>query len=176
MTNKAMGGDLETATVEPQVRLQDVFSIERIVTEEKVASTKRLFEILSEVFARTSSHYIKKDQVFSILVERERLGSTSVGNGILMPHGRLPDLDTALGAIVRIREPARLDASDDKPIVVACGLLVPEQCAQVHIQLLARLARGFELGHLRDSLVSARTHQDMYQTLITLDEHQDQTS
>ena len=176
MTNKSMSDDLESDTAESQVRLQDVFSIERIVTEEKVASIKRLFEVLSEAFARTSRHYINKYQVFSVLVERERLGSTSVGNGILMPHGRLPDLDTALGAIVRIREPARLDAADDKPIVVACGLLVPEQCAQVHIQLLARLARGFELGHLRDSLVSARTHQDMYQNLIALDEQQDQTS
>lgn len=170
MTNQTMGGDSETATVEPQVRLRDVFSIERIVTEEKVASTKRLFEVLSEVFARTASHRISKDQVFSILVERERLGSTSVGNGILMPHGRLPDLETALGAIVRIREPAKLDATDDKPIVCACGLLVPEQCAQVHIQLLARLARGFELGQLRDNLLSARTHQGMYQALTALDE------
>ncbi|MCW8908198.1 MAG: PTS sugar transporter subunit IIA, partial [Sedimenticola sp.] len=80
---------------------------------------------------------------FDKLLERERLGSTGLGNGIALPHARMAGVGEARGAFVQLQSKADFDAIDRQPVDLVFGLLVPEQATEEHLQLLARLATLF---------------------------------
>ena len=89
------------------------------------------------------------------LRKRERLGSTAIGHGIAIPHGRTPAFDTARGAFLRLREPVDFDASDGQPVDLVFAMAVPEHFTQQHLQLLAELAEQFADAGFRDALRAA---------------------
>src|SRR5205823_13081022 len=94
--------------------------------------------------------HIARSIVFDSLFAREKLGSTGLGQGIAIPHGRIKGLDHALAAFVRPREPIPFDAPDGKPVGQVFVLLVPEHAPAEHLQLLSQLA----------GMVTARTFPD----------------
>ena len=148
---------------------KNVFSPQRIETDVDVSSTKRLLEILSSVFTKGNTFVIDKDTIFQTLLERERLGSTDLGNGVLIPHGRLNELPYPIGAIIRPKTALKTNGDASSRIWIACGLLVPAECADVHVKLLARLARNFEIGKLDQKLKSAGSATELYEQLIKYD-------
>ncbi len=148
------------------ILLSDVFAEERIQVDVHVASQKRMLEVLSILFAENMRYDLSKNTVFHTLLKRERIGSTCVGNGVALPHGRLSELTEAVGAIVRMATPLKLDAIDNKPVILACGLLVPTNCAEVHINILARLAGGFEQGDLRHRMLNAKTAKQIFDQIV----------
>jgi len=89
------------------------------------------------------------------LRKRERLGSTAIGHGIAIPHGRTPAFDTARGAFLRLREPVDFGASDGEPVDLVFAMAVPEHFTQQHLQLLAELAEQFADAGFRDALRAA---------------------
>ncbi len=79
--------------------------------------------------------------IFEVLVERERLGTTGVGNGIAIPHGKLPGLDRLHGLFARLEKPIDYDSIDEQPVDLICMLLAPETAGADHLKALARVSR-----------------------------------
>ena len=124
-----------------------------VVLDMAVSSKKRLFEQIGLLFE--NHHGIARNLVFDSLFDRERLGSTGLGQGIAIPHGRIKGLKEALGAFVRLAQPVPFDAPDGKPVTLVFTLLVPEQATEKHLQILSELAQMFSDRHLRELLTSA---------------------
>jgi len=118
-----------------------------------VSSKKRLFEQVGLLFE--NNHGIARSLVFDSLFARERLGSTGLGQGVAIPHGRIKGLKDALGAFVRLAQPVPFDAPDGKAVTLLFVLLVPEQATEKHLQILSELAQMFSDRALREAMVAA---------------------
>jgi PTS system nitrogen regulatory IIA component len=121
-----------------------------IVLDLDVTSKKRVFEQAGLLFENNQG--IARSLVFDSLFARERLGSTGLGQGVAIPHGRIKGLKDAIGAFVRLANPVPFDAPDGKPVNLAFVLLVPEQATEQHLQILSELAQMFSDRTLRDHL------------------------
>jgi len=119
----------------------------------EATSKKRLFEQVGQLFEDHAQ--IARSVVFDSLFAREKLGSTGLGQGIALPHGRIKGLQKALGAFVRPSQPIPFDAPDGKPVTQVFVLLVPEQATEEHLQLLSELAEMFSERSFRDRLSTA---------------------
>ncbi len=102
----------------------------------EATSKKRLFEQIGALFESQSQ--IARSVVFDSLFARERLGSTGLGQGIAIPHGRIKGLKQAMGAFVRPQQPIPFDAPDGKPVEQVFVLLVPEHATEEHLRIVVR--------------------------------------
>src|SRR5262249_31103149 len=112
-----------------------------VVLDMQVSSKKRLFEQVGLLFE--NQHAIARSVVFDSLFARERLGSTGIGQGVAIPHGRIKGLKEALGAFIRVAQPVPFDAPDGNPVTLVFVLLVPEKATEKHLQILSELAQMF---------------------------------
>jgi len=128
------------------------------------SSKKRLFEQVGLLFE--NQHGISRGVVFESLFARERLGSTGLGQGVAIPHGRIKGLKDALGAFVRLSQPVAFDAPDGKPVSLVFALLVPDRATDVHLQILSELAQMFSDKAFREKLLAAPDAPELHQ-LIT---------
>src|SRR5450755_1743751 len=124
-----------------------------ILLEAETATKKRLFERIAELFEQHAQ--LSRSVVFDSLTARERLGSTGLGQGIAIPHGRIKGLKQALGAFIRPQQPIPFDAPDGKPVDQVFVLLVPEQATEEHLELLSELAQMFSEKSFRDQVATA---------------------
>ncbi|MCK6374698.1 PTS IIA-like nitrogen regulatory protein PtsN [Zoogloea sp.] len=124
-----------------------------VVVGLEASSKKRAFEQAGLLFE--NNHGIGRSTVFDSLFAREKLGSTGLGQGIAIPHGRIKGLKDALGAFIRLAEPVPFDAPDGRPVSLLFVLLVPEQANEHHLQLLSELAQMFSDRGFREQLLSA---------------------
>jgi PTS system nitrogen regulatory IIA component len=124
-----------------------------VLLDLQVSSKKRLFEQVGLLFE--NNHGIGRSLVFDSLFARERLGSTGLGQGVAIPHGRIKGLKDALGAFVRLAHAVPFDAPDAKPVQLLFVLLVPEQATEKHLQILSELAQMFSDRALRESMTLA---------------------
>ncbi len=123
-----------------------------------VASKGALFDAVGALFAAAN---LDARSVAASLAAREKLGSTGLGQGIAIPHGRIKGLKQARGAFVRLREPVAFDAPDGKPVSQVFVLLVPEQATDLHLQLLSELAQMFSERAFRERLATAQSPADL---------------
>src|SRR3989304_9717132 len=126
-----------------------------IVLDLEVSSKKRMFEQVGLLFENNQG--VARSLVFESLFARERLGSTGLGQGVAIPHGRIKGLKEAVGAFVRLSHAVPFDAPDGKPVGLVFVLLVPEQATEQHLQILSELAQMFSDRELRERL---KTHAD----------------
>jgi PTS system nitrogen regulatory IIA component len=124
-----------------------------VLIDLEVSSKKRLFEQVGLLFE--NQHGLARSVVFDSLFARERLGSTGLGQGVAIPHGRIKGLKEALGAFVRVQQPVPFDAPDGNPVRLVFVLLVPEKATEKHLQILSELAQMFSDKALRESMGSA---------------------
>jgi PTS system nitrogen regulatory IIA component len=118
------------------------------------AATKReLFSSVADLFAASGG--ISHGVVVDALAAREKLGSTGLGQGIAIPHGRIKGLKDARGAFVRLAQPIPFDAPDGRPVNQVFVLLVPEQATEQHLELLSELAQMFSERAFRERLAAA---------------------
>jgi PTS system nitrogen regulatory IIA component len=132
-----------------------------ILLDLEATSKKRLFEQVGQLFEEHAQ--IARAVVFDSLFAREKLGSTGLGQGIALPHGRIKGLERALGAFVRPRQPIPFDAPDGKPVTQVFVLLVPEHATEEHLQLLSELAEMFSERSFRDRLSIATDPGSLHQ-------------
>jgi PTS system nitrogen regulatory IIA component len=118
-------------------------------------SKKKLFEHAAELFAQT--HGLKSSDIFTSLFERERLGSTALGCGIAIPHGRIKGLKDAGGAFYRLQNPLEFDAPDNQPVSLCFILLVPKDANERHLQILGELAQLFGDDAMRAKMLGVAT-------------------
>lgn len=131
-----------------------LLAVETIQLGLTFSSKKKLFEHAGELFAAHCG--LKAADVFSSLFERERLGSTALGCGVAIPHGRIKGLSQARGALYRLSSPLEFDAPDDLPVDLCFVLLVPTNADEAHLQILGELAQMFSEERLRAELLSAQ--------------------
>ena len=106
---------------------------------------------------------VKGDAVAGSLHAREKLGSTGLGQGIAIPHGRIKGLREARGAFARLKSPIAFDAPDGRPVSSVFVLLVPEHATEQHLQLLSELAQMFSDKRFREALAGAPDAAAMYE-------------
>ena len=114
---------------------------------------------------------IGRSAVFDSLFARERLGSTGLGQGVAIPHGRIKGLKDAVGAFVRLASPVPFDAPDGNPVNLVFFLLVPEQATERHLQTLSELAQLFSDRELRERLATEKDPSNLHQTITAWQPH-----
>ena len=121
-----------------------------VVLDLQVSSKKRLFEQAGLLFE--NQHGVARSVVFESLFAREKLGSTGLGQGVAIPHGRIKGLKESLCAFLRLAQPVPFDAPDGAPVSLVFVLLVPEQATEKHLQMLSELAQMFSDKALREAM------------------------
>ena len=130
-----------------------LLSPSHVVVDLQASSKKRLFEQAGLLFE--NHHGVARSLVFDNLLARERLGSTGLGQGVAIPHGRIKGIKEALGALLRVAQPVAFDAPDGAPVSLAFVLLVPEKATEKHLQILSELAQMFSDKALREAMMQA---------------------
>jgi len=136
-----------------------------IILDLPATSKKRAFEQAGLLFE--NHHGIARTAVFQSLIARERLGSTALGHQVAVPHGRIKDLKEPHAAFIRLAEPVRFDSSDGKLASLLFILLVPETATQVHLDLLAEIARLMSDAEVRQALTTSTDPAAIHQILTT---------
>ena len=113
----------------------------------------------------TSSPSLTEVEIFDSLLNRERLGSTGLGTGVAIPHGRIPGIDAPVGAIVTLNSGVDYDAIDRQPVDLLFALLVPEESTDEHLQILASLAQMFSDRKLSARLRECESAEQLLQLL-----------
>lgn len=133
--------------------IADLLPSSNVIVDLDASSKKRVFEQAGLLFENNQG--IARGDVFDSLFSRERLGSTGLGQGIAIPHGRIKGLKEAAGAFFRLATPVQFDAPDGRPVSMLFVLLVPEQANEQHLQLLSELAQMFSDSAFREQVMTA---------------------
>jgi PTS system nitrogen regulatory IIA component len=120
--------------------ITDIISLDRTQCAVECHSKKRIFEVITEIALKQNPR-LNQDEVLTSLVNREKMGSTGIGNGIAIPHGRIVGLEHIMAIIVTSEEPIEFDAIDGKPVDIFFAILVPSDEAETHLKALAGIAR-----------------------------------
>ena len=144
-------------------RVSKLLPLANITVGLDASSKKRVFEQAGLLFENNQG--IARVKVFDSLFARERLGSTGLGEGIAIPHGRIKGLKEAVAALVRLDEPVAFDAPDGEPVNLLLFLLVPEQATQQHLEILSEVAEMLSDRTMRETLLTATDPQALHQAL-----------
>jgi PTS system nitrogen regulatory IIA component len=144
--------------------ISDLLNPERVHCNIQSSSKKRLLELISEDLARQSDQLTKR-QVFESLIARERLGSTGLGKGVAIPHGRVKGSSNVQASFIRLKTPVSFEAIDGQPVDLLFCLTVPEDCSEDHLKLLAQVAELFSNADLLRELRAADSSERIIQLL-----------
>ena len=134
-------------------RLAAILPAAQVLVGVDATSKKRAFEEAGLLFENL--HGLSRALITDSLFARERLGSTGLGQGVAIPHGRIKGLKEALGAFIRLAQPVPFDAPDGNPVTLVFVLLVPEKATEKHLQILSELAQMFSDKNLREAMSRA---------------------
>jgi PTS system nitrogen regulatory IIA component len=128
-------------------------------------------EILHELAQSFTSQFpnLSADAVAAVLNERERLGSTAIGDGIAIPHGKIRGVNRIVGAFGRHKKGVDFDSLDGKPTHLFFVLIAPEESTSLHLKALARVSRLFRDNAFRERLETAETAEDLYKYIVEED-------
>jgi PTS system nitrogen regulatory IIA component len=130
--------------------ISTILPLENVILDTDSTSKKRVFERVGILFENTRK--IARSQVFDSLFAREKLGSTGLGQGVAIPHGRIKNMRDAVAAFVKTEAAIPFDAPDGQPVNLIFVLLVPERATDLHLQLLGELAQMFSDKTFREQL------------------------
>ncbi|NTS75888.1 PTS IIA-like nitrogen regulatory protein PtsN [Catenovulum sp. SM1970] len=130
-----------------------------------VSSKKKLLQYVSQL---ASKHYpeLEEQSILEALLNRERLGSTGIGQGIALPHGRLKDTEKNVSLLVTTEKPIDFDAIDNQPVQVFCVLLAPEHECKNHLSSLAAIAEKLSDKQILKNIKHARDNEALYQAFV----------
>ncbi|MDA8094770.1 MAG: PTS sugar transporter subunit IIA [Betaproteobacteria bacterium] len=128
-----------------------------------------LFEELARLFASDSG--LRPDLISRSLTAREALGSTALGHGVAVPHGRVKGLPHAMAAFARLSAPIPFDAPDGQPVRLVFALLVPEQATELHLQILGEVAEMFSSSAFRTRLLTALDPLEVHHLITAFASH-----
>jgi len=138
------------------MNITDLLMQDRVSCREDVGSKKRLLEYSSELLANSSPE-LSQNEIFNALINREKLGSTGLGKGVAIPHGRIASLERPLCAFVKLANPVDFDATDGQPVDLIFTLLVPEDSTEEHLQVLSTIAEIFSNAGISMALRQCET-------------------
>jgi nitrogen PTS system EIIA component len=143
--------------------LNDVVALDAIIPALKVNGKKQALQELAAKAAQISGHSEKV--IFETLMQREKLGSTGVGNGVAIPHGKLPKLNKLFGLFARLERPVDFESLDGQPVSLIFLLLAPEGAGADHLKALARVARVLRDPDTARKLRESRDAEAIYAVL-----------
>ncbi len=146
--------------------LSDLVSPDAVIPTLKVQSKKQAIQALAEKAASLTG--VPEREIFDTLLQRERLGSTGVGHGIAIPHGKLVTFDGIIGVFARLETPIEFESLDGEPVDLIFLLLASEGAGADHLKALARIARVFRNSHITTKLRETRDADSLY-TILTHD-------
>ncbi|HZH26359.1 MAG TPA: PTS IIA-like nitrogen regulatory protein PtsN [Azospirillaceae bacterium] len=141
----------------------DLVTPKSIIPNLRANSKKQALQELARKAAELTGQHERA--VFDVLLERERLGTTGVGHGIAIPHGKLPTLDNVYGLFARLERPIDFDSIDEQPVDLMFLLLAPEQAGADHLKALARVSRLLRDTHMCEKLRGADSADAIYALL-----------
>lgn len=131
------------------MEIEDLLNPSGVIPKLRATSKKQVLQELAKRAAEATG--LPERQIFEVLLERERLGTTGVGQGIAIPHGKLKELKRLYGVFARLDQPIDFDSIDDEPVDLIFLLLAPESAGADHLKALARVSRL-----LRDQTICAK--------------------
>lgn len=147
------------------MHLVDLLSPARIRANARASSKKRLLELIASTLDDGSEDVELERRIYDGLCARERLGSTGLGHGVAIPHGRITSLAAPVGTFLRLDQPLDFDASDGQPVDLVFALAVPEHFSQQHLLLLSQLAEMFSDRDFCARLRACQTDAALYAAL-----------
>lgn len=130
-----------------------LLSNDNIILDADINSKKRLFEEVGRLCEQQIN--LSQSEVFDCLFAREKLGSTGLGQGVAIPHGRLAGVKQAVAAFIRLKEPIEFESPDNKPVQLVFAMIVPEDANSQHLEVLSQLADVFSDKNAREALLNA---------------------
>lgn len=152
------------------MKLTDLLSHEAIIPDIESTTKEGVIEEVAEVIARVYPGH-DKNEIASVLLEREKLGSTGIENGVAIPHAKMKDLNRIIIAVGRSRQGIDFAAHDGKPSYLFFVMLAPDSSAGIHLKTLARLSRLLKEERVRSLLMEAQAADDIYNIIIKEDEN-----
>jgi nitrogen PTS system EIIA component len=146
------------------MEIADLITPRSVVAQLRATNKKQALQELAKRAAALTG--IQERTIYDVLIERERLGSTGIGMGIGIPHGRLPGLDTLCGIFARLDRPVPFDAIDDQPVDLIFLLLAPEGAGADHLKALARVSRLLRDRNVCEKLRGTDNADALYALLI----------
>jgi nitrogen PTS system EIIA component len=150
------------------MRIAEFLKAEAIVDELHAQTKPEILHELSQALARTNPN-ISPQRLATVLEERERVNSTGVGEGVAIPHGKLPELSTLTASFGVSHQGIDFEAHDKKPTFIFFALVAPENSAGLHLKALARISRLFRNASFREAILQARGAQEIYSLILQED-------
>lgn len=144
--------------------IAELVSLEHVTCRGNASSKKRVLEMLSDLIVKDNPG-LTQMEVFSSFLHRERLGSTALGHGVAIPHGRLSNISEPVGAFIQLKHGIDYEAPDNEPVTLFFALMVPEDSVGEHLDILAGLAKLFSSEAVCDRLRNAREPNELYRML-----------
>tara|TARA_B110000037_G_scaffold75766_1_gene90740 strand:+ start:115 stop:594 length:480 start_codon:yes stop_codon:yes gene_type:complete len=148
------------------MNIDSILVPERTICSLRASSKKRAFELAAKHINRSVPH-LETGDVYRGLIEREKLGSTAVGDGIAIPHCRLEGCDSITGSLFVLQDPVDFLAHDDEPVSIMFVLLVPAFETTEHLATLGMLAERFQIKRYRKDLITAKDNEELYKRALS---------
>lgn len=145
--------------------ISDILSPSKVLCLIKVESQKKLFELISDTVANDMSNLSSHD-IFDGLFARERLGSTTIGHGVAIPHARIKGLSEAIACFLSLSESIDCQAEDNQPVDLILALLVPDEIDHEHTQFLQHAVQMLGQPLAREKLRACQNNDELFQTLL----------
>jgi PTS system nitrogen regulatory IIA component len=149
------------------MRILDTLKEEAIIPELNATDKRGVLENLTDPVAKASG--VSQEEMVRVLLERERLGSTGIGGGIAIPHGKLKSLESLLVGFGRSLKGVDFEAMDGKPAHLFFLLLAPENSTGAHLQMLARISRLLKDSSFKERLMTAADRHELFMVIANED-------
>ncbi|MCA2017563.1 PTS IIA-like nitrogen regulatory protein PtsN [Vibrio tritonius] len=147
------------------MQLSEVLTLDCTKSAVPCSSKKRALEIISEIAAEHSGQ--NATELFESMLSREKMGSTGIGNGIAIPHARMPECEKAVAVLVQCEEPIEFDAIDNRPVDLLFALLVPESQCKEHLKTLSCMAERLNDKQTLKQLRGATSDQELFDIMVS---------
>ena len=151
------------------MKITEMLKREFVLEQLKAGNKRDALAELAGVFAQGRIK-VDSEAMLHVLLERERLGSTGIGDGIAIPHGKLHGLEELVVSFGRSREGIAFDAMDGKPVHLFFLLMAPENSAGQHLKALAKISRMLKDANFRKNLLEAKMHEDLFRIIVEKDD------
>ena len=146
------------------MQISEILEAERVVCKLDSASKKSALEAMSKLLA-SHAETESATSIFDALIQREKLGSTGLGHGVAIPHGRVESLTKTVGAFIQLTDGVDFDSPDKQTVDLIFGLLVPKETTDEHLELLSRLAELFSESSVLEELRNTESADKIFVTL-----------
>ena len=136
-----------------------LLSPQKIFIDTDVSSKKKLLELIANIAADQTQ--LSESTIYNNLLNRERLGSTGLGQGFAVPHARLPDLEKTVGCFFRLKQPVNFESPDNQPVDLVFTIIIPQEATEEHLLILSSLARVFSDADICEAIRTAESKEEI---------------